>query len=433
MEIGNLKTAGPLPAALANPAAIEKVARKRVSAPAPALRARLIPPLHVQLGRKHLDSIRDEIASAEDVLLNVYEDIEMFDARASALDDIAFLLMRMRDRLDDVVSGRDRRADIRAGMDALAEGLERAAETAKRRNIPLLKPVHRVASPPESAAPADMADIVFVVSRSASMKSDAEAMLRGMNAFSSDLANRGVSAMFGAQPFERSSQPAGPLRSSIFEISDDLRSIFFNGETANALAAVRQALEDQSFRENSLKAIVVVTDRDADDDYASAGEEALDSVRTAGATVFAIAGKDFFSNRPFSALNRLVEGSGGEYLSINKASFADNFAALAERIAEALLSRGAHVTETSERIVHIGPAPADSFLVQFPDYRPDALGLRSLPLETEEDFAAALEKISDAIAAVAQDKTEKNSLLERLRKILKFFDGIRAFRLDFRA
>nr|HPI76923.1 hypothetical protein [bacterium] len=74
MEIGNLKTAGPLPAALANPAAIEKVARKRVSAPAPAIRARLIPPLHVQLGRDHLDSIREEIESAEDVLLNVYED-----------------------------------------------------------------------------------------------------------------------------------------------------------------------------------------------------------------------------------------------------------------------------------------------------------------------------------------------------------------------
>ncbi|HOC92952.1 MAG TPA: VWA domain-containing protein [bacterium] len=432
MEIGNLKTAGPLPAALANPAAIEKVARKRVSAPAPAIRARLIPPLHVQLGRKHLDSIRDEIASAEDVLLNVYEDIEMFDARASALDDIAFLLMRMKDRLDDVVSGRDRRADIRAGMNALAEGLERAAESAKRRNIPLLKPVSRVASPPESA-PAVLADIVFVVSRSTSMKTDAEAMLRGMNAFSSDLANRGISAMFGAQPFERSSQPAGPLRSSIFDISDDLRSIFFNGETANALAAVRQTLEDQSFRENSLKAIVVVSDRDADDDYASAGEEALEAVSNAGAVVFAIAGKDFFSNRPFSALNRLVEGSGGEYLSINKASFADNFAALAERIAEALLSRGAHVTETSERIVHIGPAPADSFLVQFPDYRPDALGLRNLPLETEEDFAAALEKISDAIAALAEDKTEKGALLERLRRILQFFDGIRAFRLDFRA
>ena len=432
MEIGNLKTAGPLPAALANPAAIEKVARKRVSAPAPAIRARFIPPLHVQLGRDHLDSIREEIESAEDVLLNVYEDIELFDARGSALDDIAFLLVRMKDRLDEVVSGRDRRADIRAGMDALADGLEHAAESAKRRNIPLLKPVSRVASPPESA-PAVLADIIFVVSRSASMKSDAEAMLRGMNAFSSDLANRGISAMFGAQPFERSSQPAGPLRSSIFDISDDLRSMFFNGETANALAAVRQTLEDQSFRENSLKAIVVVSDRDADDDYASAGEEALEAVSNADAVVFAIAGKDFFSNRPFSALNRLVESSGGEYLSINKASFADNFAALAERIAEALLSRGAHVTETSERIVHIGPAPADSFLVQFPDYRPDALGLRNLPLETEEDFAAALEKISDAIAALAEDKTEKGALLERLRRILQFFDGIRAFRLDFRA
>jgi hypothetical protein len=432
MEIGNLKTAGPLPAALANPAAIEKVARKRVSAPAPAIRARLIPPLHVQLGRKHLDSIRDEIASAEDVLLNVYEDIEMFDARGSALDDIAFLLVRMRDRLDSVVSGNDRRADIREGMGALAEELERAADTAKRRNIPLLKPVVQVASPPESA-PTVSADIVFVVSRSSSMKSDAEALLRGLNAFCSDLANRGVDAMLGAQPFERSSQPAGPLRSSIYEISDDLRSIFFNGETSNALAAVRQSLEDQSFRENSLKAIVVVSDRDADDDYGSAGEEALEAVREAGAVVFAIAGKDFFSNRPFPALNRLVSGSGGEYLSINKASFADNFAELAERIAEALMSRGAHVTETRERVVHIGPGPADSVLVQFPDYRPDALGLRNLPLETEDDFAFALEKISDAISVVAEDKTEKNALLERLRRILRFFDGIRAFRLDFRA
>jgi hypothetical protein len=79
----------------------------------------------------------------------------------------------------------------------------------------------------------------------------------------------------------------------------------------------------------------------------------------------------------------------------------------------------------------VGPESSDNIMVKFPDFRLDTLGLRNLPLNTETDFMAALQRIDAAIGQTSHDRTEKSILQKYLHRIIDVFDEIRLYKLDF--
>lgn len=436
MELSQGLLTGTLPPILANPSNIEKVVRRRTKVERPKKEPMELLfseplPIHLQLGREHLDALREEIGAAEDVLANVYEDISLFNKRQSALNEITHFLLRMREDVDLLSIAPAHRNALKEEIDLLRRHIDFIVETTTHRSLPLLSPHLRMVSFPGHGQSGNRADVVFLVDRDERMGRDIKSLMREIHILYHGLKNRGVDLRLGIQAFERASQPAGPMRGELEEFISDLGAIYFNGKTRNALTAVKEALADQDFRDDAHKFLVIFTDNEAHDDYGSAREETVDLARDASATVYAISSYDRLRGIPFPVYDDLTRGTGGKYLNINHSSPEEILSRLAAEIAERMMQRGAPVVHAMDRHVHVGPEQNDTLTVRFPDFRTDSLGLRNLPLETEDDFRAAIERIDHAIEQVVLDRKEKAILHSYLSRIIDFFDGIRVFRLDF--
>ncbi len=436
MELSQGMIGIPLPPILANPKRIDRVVRKKIKETRPTglVTESLFPnfiPIEIQLGRRHLDALREEIGAAEDVLNNVYEDISVFKTRQAALNEITYFLLRMREYVDILTINRIHRQAIKNEIDLLTSQIDLITETTHRRTIPVLKPFQRIVTYGMEAGVSSLADVVFLIDRDARMKKDVMQLTRTAHVLAGELKNRGVDLRLGVQTFERTSQPSGPLRAGIDDFIADLKAIFFNGATKNTLAAVRQTLEEQSFRNGAHKFIVVFTDSEAHDDYGTAKDETITAAAEADATVFVMSANEFFSKSPFHSYNELARNTGGRYFDLNRVTYEDNMSRLAAEIAIRMAQRGAPVVEATDRFVQIGPEPSDIINVKFPDFRTDTLGLRNLPLDTEDDFKTALGRIDSALSTISFDRAEKSVLHKYLKRILDVFDDIRLYKLDF--
>ena len=426
----------PLPPIVANPSRLDKVVRRRSKEARPTglVTESLFPsflPIETQLSREHLDALREEIASAEDVLNNVYEDMAVFSERQAALNEITYSLMRMRDYVDQLTLSRATRQSIKNEIDFLTRQIDLIAETTHRRAIPVLKPFQRIVNFGGAAGKTNKADIIFLIDRDARMRKDVGQLARTSYILWNELVNRGVDLRMGVQTFERTSQPAGPPRETLDQFNADLGSVFFNGSTKNTMVAVRQTLTEQSYREDAQKFVVIFSDGEAHDDYGSTRDETADAALETETTVYVMSSSDTFTKTPFSGYDTIARATGGKYFDLNRTTYEDNLSMLAGEIAGRMIARGAPVVEASDRFVHIGPDQTDTITVRFPDFRSDTLGLRNLPLDSETDFMSALERIDGAITQISFDRAEKNILQKYLRRIIDVFDEIRIYKLDF--
>jgi hypothetical protein len=426
----------PLPAIVTNPSRLDKVVRRRskVNRPTGLVTESLFPsfiPIEVQLSRRHLDALREEIGSAEDVLSNVYEDMDIFKERQSALNEITYSLLRMKDYVDVLKINLTGRQAIKGEIDLLTRQIDLIAETTHRRAIPVLKPVPRIVTFGGDGEVTNKADVVFVVDRSPRMRKDALHLSQTAHVFWNELKNRGVDLRMGVQTFERTSQPSGPMREYIDGFIEDLGAVYFNGTVKNALAAIKDALSEQSFREDAQKFIVIFSDGEAHDDYGTTRDETAAAAREAGATVYAMSASDSFTKSPFSGYDAVARATGGRYFDLNRTPYEDNLSMLAGEIANRMVASGAPVIEAADRYIQIGPEKSDAITVRFPDFRTNTLGLRDMPLESESDFKLALEKIDGAIKQISFDRAEKNILQKYLHRIIDVFDEIRLYKLDF--
>jgi hypothetical protein len=176
---------------------------------------------------------------------------------------------------------------------------------------------------------------------------------------------------------------------------------------------------------------VIFSDGEAHDDYGSARDETGEIVQGAGATVYVMSVREYFTKTPFSGYESMARATGGKYFDLNSMPYEENLSLLAGEMAERMISRGAPVVEAADRFIHIGPEPSDAITVRFPDFRTDTLGLRDMPLDSESDFVSALGRIDGAIAQVSFDRAEKSILQKYLRRIIDVFDEIRIYKLDF--
>jgi len=436
-------TSGPLPAVMANPVGLKGVVRRKkkierargAMPPGTRVAEKLAVasqlPVHVQLGRDHLDGIRDEIGAAEPVLSNVYEDIELFRVRQGALNEITLLLSSMRDGVDTVIRKPSKRTALRNEIDGLLATMEHLVSSTKYRSIPLLEPSKRIAPYPVGGTRDNRADIIFLVDRDRWMKKDVKGLARNAHVMNSVLANSGVDARFGVQPFGRVSQPTGPLRQDVEDFAADLEAIYFNGKVKNALTAIGQALREQSFREDSRRIIVVFSDGEAHDDYGSAREDIIDELRSGGATLFYIGSNDRLTGYPFGVYDELAERTGGACYNFESNTLDEVMTSLADGIISCMVDRGASLYESMERVLPIGPGAGDTVTAHFPDFRPGSLGLSDLPLENEADYREAIRVIQGALDTVVRDRRDKTILQDFLERILRVFDELRDYRLDF--
>mgnify|MGYP006289574875 CR=1 FL=1 len=310
--------------------------------------------------------------------------------------------------------------------------MEQLISAASHRSVPLLEPNRRIAPYPAGAESANMADVIFLVDRNRWMQRDVLGLARHIYVLNSVLVNAGVDLRFGAQPFEKESQPAGPLRTEVDDIAADLETIYFNGAVRNVLRAVNQSLRDQSFRTDSRKAIVVFSDSEAHDDYGSAREETAGALRAANAALFYVGSNDRYTGYPFGIYEELASATGGRCVNFENIPIDDALQQLAQGIFDFMISKGASLFDSQDRVVSVGPGSADRVTTRFPDFRPQSLGLKELPLETEQDYRQAIETIKNALNTVVSDRREKLILQDYLQRILRVFDELRKYRLDFK-
>ena len=427
-----------MPHLLMNPQALERIVKKKGARHAAAIRRPLTSeeaqmlPLAWQLSREHLDALREEISSAEPVLNNVYEDIAMFHVREGALNEIMDLLSRMR-RAVDRYPFSDREKDlIKNNIDGLVDNIRLIVKHSRYYAIPLLEPMQRAAPFGQTADAGNKVDIVFVLARSESMRRDVKLLAQHAKDFANELANFGLDVRMGLQPFARTSQPAGPFRTTTDEFIQDLGTVHFSGENMNALAAIQNSLDDFSYRIPTHRFLIVFSDHEAHDDFGGKREETLEMLQSSRTTLFALSVNDSFTRMPLFAFEELAEATGGRYLNIEKTDYRNTLSELAEALAEKVMGAGTPVIMSNERTVPIGPDHDDIINIKFPDFRPAALGLTDITLESSEDFKQACKIIEDAISAVSDDVLEKRVLTSYLDRILSHFDSIRSFRLDFR-
>lgn len=437
MQPSQWQTSGPLPAVMLNPDILRKVVkRRRRSSRTEEIERQIVYrasrlPTHVQLSRAHLDGLREEIGAAEDVLSNVYDEIEMFKTREGALNDIIQLLIRMHYGIDLIQMSPANRDAIKSEIEGLISSLDQIVATAKHRSIPLLTSYNRIAPFPSSGGNENNVDVIFLVDRNRWMKRDARALARNAHLLFNDLRDRGVSPMFGIQHFERTSQPAGPLRESPADFAADLQAIYFSGQARNSLTAISNALEDQSLRPGAATMLVMFTDSAAHDDYGDMRDEITSALNNAGATLFTLGVCNRYTKLPFPVFEDICAGTGGRYINFASRPMPDALEELAAAITRKILDRGAKVYSTDDHDVHIGPGPADSVTVRFPDYSPEKLGFHDIALDTEEDFRNAVQVINNALNQATIDRTEKGILFNYLERIVSHFDTIRIFKLDF--
>jgi flagellin-like hook-associated protein FlgL len=429
-----------IPRVMLDPARIEKLlSRRRVARagrallPEPAARPETLP-ISWQLSREHLEALTGEIDAAEPVLHNVYEDRDIFELRRRGLQQIMDLLQRMRGFVDRYPFSDKEKDVVRAEIDALSKGIEQVAAQTRFFNMPLLAPALKVAPlQPESARSAGNAtDIVFVVSRAQSLRKDVRLLADHAPHFATDLANMGLNARLGLQTFGRTSQPAGSFRISAEDFMADLNSVSPGKEPQNALEALRNAVEDFSFREPCGKFVILLADADANDDFADARERTIEALKNARATLHVFSVNDPFTGAPFAAYEEIAHATGGQYFNIAVTDYRSALASLSAAICAQAVESGAPVVYSENRALPIGPEASETISVRFPDFRPGALGVDSLKLETRQDFMEACAVVDNALRTLSEDAGEKRLLSEFLDRILSHFDTVRLYRLDFK-
>lgn len=419
---------------MADPSLLPRVSRRKKDLKKPVRPAVALPgsiPIHIQLGREHLDGLRGEISAAEPVLTNVYDDISLFQARDAALNDIMELLVAMRNCVDIVVAMRSERDFIKGQLDSLIKEMDRLVHETRHRNMALLQPVEKIAPLPGSGS-GNIVDIVFIIDRDPWVRKEAEKIAKNIGMFYGKLINHGLKPMFGVQPFERYSQSSGPLRSDPRLTSEEIMSIYFKGETRNSLTAIAQAVSDQNFRQDSKKILVLVCNGEPADDFGEIRNEALSAVVASGATFYVVSVNNEYTSKPHAVYREIIEATSGECFSFEKMPVDVVLEKLSEAIVKKAFESGVQTFESQERNIVIGPGPSDTLNLKFPDMRTSTLGLSDLPLNNEEDFMSGLSKIQSAISLVSGDRIEKNIFLNYLARIIKYFDDARSYRLDFK-
>jgi len=429
-----------IPRVMLDPTRIEGLlSRKRVARagrgllPAPASRPETLP-IAWQLSREHLEALNDEISAAEPVLHNVYEDRDIFEVRREGLQQIMDLLQRMRDAVDRYPFSDQEKESIRREIDMLSRNIEVVVSQTRFFNMPLLAPARKVAPlEPESRRSAgNVTDIIFVVSRSRSLRRDIRLLGRHAMDFTSDLENMGLDVRLGLESFGRTSQPAGPFRNSVEGFVEDLESAPLGKEPQNTLEALRNAVEDFTFRVPSNRFLVLLTDTEAHDDFADARTATIDALKAARATLHVLSVNDSFSGRPFSVYEEIAHATGGQYINIAVTDYRSSIASLSSAICDKVIQSGAPVVFSENRSLPIGPESSETISVRFPDFGAAALGVDSLKLESKQDFIEACGVVDDALRAISEDVGEKLLLQDYLDRILSHFDTVRHYRLDFK-
>lgn len=429
-----------IPRVMLDPSRIEGLlSRKRVARagrgllPAPSSRPDMLP-VAWQLSRDHLAALNEEISAAEPVLHNVYQDRDIFEIRNRSLQQITDLLARMRRAVDRYPFSDPEKDAIRQEIDMLSRNIEVVVAQSRFYNMPLLAPARKVAPlTPETARSAgNVTDIVFVLSRSTSLRRDVRLLAQHASDFASDLVNMGLDVRFGLQTYGRTSQPAGPFRRTVDEFIQDLLSVPLGKEPQNTLEALRNASDDFSFRVPSNRFFVLLTDKEASDDFGDARDLTVETLKASGITLHVLSVNDSFSGVPFSAYEDITRATNGQYINIGVTDYRSTIASLARAVGDRIESSGAPMIFSENRTLPLGPESSETMTVRFPDFRPETLGIEDLKLETKDDFIQACSLIDDAIRNVSEDVGEKRLLHDYLDRILSHFDTLRLYRLDFK-
>ncbi len=435
MPISN-HTTTQFPAIVVNPAIIERLVRKRTRAdrpekPLPHIRRRDRLPIEVQLGREHLAGLREEIHAAEDVLSNVYEDIDIFAVRDSALDEIVHLILRMQYSLDGIAISSSRRDAIKKELRALADRIDAIAVTSRHRAVPLLAPILRIMPQRESDSASGDLDVLFIIDRSRQMKKDVTEFVRHFHILHKTLSGHGLDVRYLLQTYEYDSQPVGEARRDAAQFIEDIETLYFAGMSKNALNAIIESSSDHAWRDSAAKAVVLFTASDTTDDYGETRDLAAARLRESGAVLYPVSTYAQLSRLPHGAFDQIATATGGRYINYDISPMDEVMTILGESIFDRFFSRSEHLYETNQRTVLIGSGQESAFSVEFPDFRASALGLKELQLETEQQYRDAIHRIETALLTISIDRAEKSSIMVNLRSILSHFENIRVFKLDF--
>lgn len=428
-----------LPPLVHNPGGLSAIVKKktvekgRVKSRPPVAPEPQLLPIDWQLSKEHLDALREEISAAEPVLHNIYEDMDLFGTRDTGLNSIAFALFHMRDALEKYPIFENRKKTVKADIDYLIQEIELVVAQSRHHSIPLLEPMNKLSPLPgkNASVQANLADIVFIVSRSSAMRRDVKLLAAHIPDFYNELRNFGMEIRLGLMSYARTAQPAGPMRSTPEEFLEDLYAMNFTAESGNSLGAIQSALDDFLLRPGAGRHFIMLSDSDAHDDFGDMRHQTAERLSSEKVIFHALSVRDHFTRAPLAVYDSLAGSTGGSYYNIDQTEYRLTLSALAQKIAHLAVEAGATVVSSNDRTIPVGPSNYDFISVRFPDFRPAALGIVNLKLDTEDDFQIAFRIVENALSEISMDKVEKRVLQEHLVRILNHFDESRGYRLDF--
>ncbi|MEW5945625.1 MAG: hypothetical protein AB1742_05450 [bacterium] len=422
---------GPLPPIMRDPSILAGIVRRRVrrAAPMPA-GWYYLPSAATPDVPETMESLQEEIAVARPILDNLHFDVSVFAVRDRALDSIIGLLSKMRAFLEERPVFSRAPDELRADLDALAGEINDVALKTRYNEIPLLTPFDKVVATGEAAPPMNRADVVFVAPRTRRMRAELNAVARNVPEMALELSNRGVVSRLGLLTYDSASHPGG-VHASVEEFQNEIYRLAPGTEgVENGLQALQDALR-LPLDGASAWIFVILSDLDAADDFADMRAVTLRMLGAAGVTVFALSANDPYTRVPFGVYSEITGATGGAYYNIDRTPYPELMPLVAADAARSLMNRGANCVRATEREIPLGPGPGDTLRVRLPDFRPDALGIENLPLDTEEDFVAAVRRIVEVIGFAVTDRAEKNVLRGYLHRILDYFHNTRSYQLDF--
>lgn len=422
----------PFPPLLVNPSLLDGIVRRRArTVPPPPVSVMGRIPIKTQLSREYLNALRSEVESAEPVLLNVHHNADVLLARDAAEIEAIHILLSVQRSLSEVSSWKFDRDAIRSEVQSLVIVLASTIRNAKWRNAPLLAPLRSLAAGFVGEL-SNAADIVWVVSSDESLIPETVEISRSVAAFHSGLLDRGVDPAYALLAFDRLSRPFGPFSRDIDDLRSALSVIPRGDGLRNALAALADVTSSFSFRPGASPFVILLADAGPDDDWGDRRDETIDLLRSRDITVYILCVTKDFTNRPFEAWREIAGNTGGACLNFGQTPIHELLSRLPSLISDRIAQRGHGVVSSSDRHLPLGPSSADTVVVRFPDFSPEQLGLDSLPLETNDDFHSALDRVRVIIESLSRDRAEKQTLLSHFNRIVGYFDGTRRYRLDFR-
>lgn len=395
------------------------------------------------------EKMRAQVRGLQQAQRNIQDGISLIQTAESGLAKIIDPNMQRLRELsvqasNGTLTANDREA-IQQEVNQILKGINDIANNTEFNGINLLNvPGIDSVTPPETIK--GSSDIIFIIDRTGSMKSEIVRVEANIQDFASTLQSKGIDIRLGLVTYGDIVPSMGgdpintvPFTNNVDEFKKSLSNI--GGSIAGGVDREESGLEGihvalgQSFRLEASKQFILVTDAPVHDNKTAADPDGGDglSIYDIDDTAFemkergikmTVVGPKSESDRANEQLKRLSGPTGGRYLEI-EGNFSTQLQDLAIDIVKDSLKE-----ENTDLYLQVGANSGEVFKVDLTDVRTTALGIDNMKVDPWEEAQKSISKIDEAIRQITGERSKfgayQNSLEHINNNVMNFEENLAA-------